>query len=263
MKVLVAVTEVADVDDEFELEGDRVAGDYLSYGINEWDEYALEEAVRIAEAGDDVEVVAVTIGPERAEETIRTALAKGADRAVRVWDAPLEGKTVLDARSKATILARVIEEEAPELVLAGVQASDDAWGATGIAAAATVGFGWAAVITGLELEGSVAHVRRELEGGVEALVEVDLPAVLSVQTGINEPRYASLRGIREAQSKAIDTRSLDDLGLDAGLLDASGVELVEMFVPESSGETEFIEGSPDEQAAALAEVLRDRGVGVE
>ena len=262
MKVLVAVKEIASVEDDFEIDGLGVADGYVEYDLNEWDDYAIEEAVQIKEEGDDVEVVTVTVGPERAEETIRMALAKGADRAIRVWDDAIEAQELLDVGAKARILAAVVEEEDPDLVLTGVQASDDGFGATGVALADAVGFQWAAVVNGLELDDGVAHVHRELEGGIEELTDVDLPAVLTIQTGINEPRYASLRGIRQAQSKEIAPKALGDLGLDAAAVD-SRIDLTAMYEPESESDTQFFEGGVDEQAAALAGVLRDRGVGAE
>ncbi|WP_428222025.1 electron transfer flavoprotein subunit beta/FixA family protein, partial [Halorientalis brevis] len=105
MKILVTVKEVAEVEDEFEISGDDIAEQYLEYDLNEWDDYAVEEAVQISEENDDVEVVTATIGPERSEETIRMALAKGADRAVRVWDDSIESAEYLDTDSKADLLA--------------------------------------------------------------------------------------------------------------------------------------------------------------
>jgi len=258
MKVLVTVTEVAEVADDFEIAGTEVAAEHLEYDLNEWDDYAVEAGVQLAEDGPADEVVAVTIGPERSEETIRMALAKGVDRAVRVWDDAI-GAEFLDVASKATLLEAVIEQEEPDLVLSGVQAGDDSFGATGVALADRIGFEHAAVVNDLDLDGDVASVRRELEGGVEELTDVDLPAVLTVQTGINEPRYASLRGIRQAQRKEIAAHELSDLGLDASDVD-SALTLTEMYEPESESDAEFFEGKPDETAGELAGVLRDKGV---
>src|SRR6056297_4030857 len=114
MKILVTVKEVAEVEDDFEIRGDDIAEQYLEYDLNEWDDYAVEEAVQISEAEDDVEVVTATIGPERAEETIRMALAKGADRAIRVWDDDLDAADHLDVEAKAELLAAVVEDEDPD-----------------------------------------------------------------------------------------------------------------------------------------------------
>ena len=268
MKILVTVKEVAEVEDDFEIDGLAVDDRYLGYDLNEWDDYAVEEAVQMAEAGaSDVEVVSVTVGPERAEETVRMALAKGVDRAIRVWDDALADAGLLDVAAKTRILRAVVEEEEPDLVLTGVQASDDAFGATGVSLADAVGFEWAAVVNDLDLDlnlgdDGVASVRRELEGGVEELSEVETPAVFTIQTGINDPRYASLRGIRQAQSKEIAHRSLADLGLDAGAVE-SAVEVTEMSVPASESDATLFEGSPQEAAAQLAEALREKGVGAQ
>ncbi len=261
MKVLVTVKEVAEVDDEFEISGLDVDERYLDYDLNEWDDYAVEEAVQLNESDGDVEVVTATIGPERSEETIRMALAKGADRAIRVWDDDVAAADFLDLHTKARIFAAVVEAEEPDLVLTGVQSADDANAATGVALAEEIGYEWAAVVNALDLApgDDVADVRRELEGGVEELTEVELPAVLTIQTGINEPRYASLRGIRQAQQKELDVEGLADLGLDADVLETP-VERTSMYEPESEGDATIWEGDAEETAGQLAEFLREKGV---
>jgi electron transfer flavoprotein beta subunit len=260
MKILVTVTEVAEADDEFEIDGLSIDERYLTFDLNEWDNYAVEEAVQLSEEHDDVEVVTVTVGPERAEETIRQALAKGADRALRVWDDALEDVTLLDAATKARLLAAVAREEDPDLVLSGVQSNDVAFGATGVALAEELGFEWGAVVNNLDLnrEDGIAHVHRELEGGVEELTDVALPAVLTIQTGINEPRYASLRGIRQAQNKPLDVHSPADLGVELG---ESSLSLSSLEVPETESNVTLFEGSADDSASDLAEFLKEQGVG--
>ena len=262
MKVLVTVKEVAEAEDDFQLSGTSIDERYLEYDLNEWDDYAIETAVQLAEADDDVEVVAATIGPERSEETIRMALAKGVDRAVRVWDDAIESQSLLDVAAKTKILQAVVEAEEPDLVLTGVQANDDSFGATGVALAEAIDYHWAAVVNALDLDRDegVAHVHRELEGGIEELTDVDMPAVLTIQTGINEPRYASLRGIRMAQRKEIDVQSLGDLGIDESAVESS-LELTDMYEPESESDVELFEGDADETAPQLAGVLREKGVG--
>ena len=261
MKILVTVAEVAEVEDDFEVDGLAVDDRYLTYDLNEWDDYAVEAAVQIQEAGEDVEVVSVTVGPERADETIRMALAKGVDRAIRVWDDDLAGTEYLDSATKAEILAAVAEEEDPDLVLTGVQSGDSAFGATGVSLAERIGFEWAAVVNDLDYAAGddEASVRRELEGGVEELTDVETPAVLTIQTGINDPRYASLRGIRQAQSKEIAPKALADLGLDADVTEGA-VSLTELYEPETVSDATVYEGSPEETAGQLADLLRDKGV---
>lgn len=262
MKVLVTISEVADVDDEFEIDSLEIDSRYLTYDLNEWDNYALEEAVQLAETHEDVEVVTVTIGPERAEETIRQALAKGADRAVRVWDDVLSEASVLDPLTKARVLAAVVEDEAPDLVLTGVQTGDDSFGATGVALAAAVDYAWGAVVTDLELApgDETASIHSELEGGIEELAKVDIPAVLTIQTGINEPRYASLRGIRQAQSDPLEAKDLSTIGITTEDLPLP-LKLTDLAEPESESDVELFEGGAEETAGQLADLLRDAGVG--
>ncbi len=262
MKILVTVKEVAAVEDEFEIDGLSIDERYLEYDLNEWDDYAVEAAVRIAEEADDtVEVVTATIGPERSEETIRMALAKGADRGIRVWDDAIADQHLLGVDAKVAVFEQLVAEEEPDLVLTGVQAADDAFGATGVALANRVDYQWAAVVNSLDYEAgeATANVRRELEGGIEELTDVDIPAVFTIQTGINEPRYASLRGIRQAQEKEIAPRDLADLGLTAGDVDGP-LELTEMYEPESESDAMLFEGDAGETASELADVLREKGV---
>ncbi|WP_255193339.1 electron transfer flavoprotein subunit beta/FixA family protein [Natronobeatus ordinarius] len=261
MKVLVTVKEVATVDDEFEIAGTEIDDRFLGADLNEWDEYALEEAVQLTEDGVADEVVTVTIGPEDAEQTIRQALAKGADRAIRVWDDALADVDLLDVGAKTAILEAVVAEEEPDLVLTGVQTGDDSFGATGVALAADLGVQWAAVVNELELDADagVASVHRELEGGVEELTDVELPAVLSIQTGINEPRYASLRGIRQAQRKELAAKTLADLGLEDDDV-AAELTLTDMYEPETETDVTIFEGDASDTAGQLADLLRDKGV---
>jgi electron transfer flavoprotein beta subunit len=262
MKVLAAVKEVATLDDEFEIDGLSVPERYVTYDLNEWDSYALETAVNFAEdADEDVEVVTVTVGPERAEETIRQALAKGADRAIRVWDDDLAAAETVGPRERAQLLAAVAEREDPDFVVSGVQSGDEAFAATGVATASRLGYEWAAVVNELSVntDAGVANLHRELEGGVEEVSEVELPAVFTIQTGINEPRYASLRGIRQAQSKPLDVLSLTDLDLSADALE-SPLRQTAMTEPESEGDATVWSGDAEETSEQLAELLRDKGV---
>jgi electron transfer flavoprotein beta subunit len=261
MKILVTVKEVSTVEDEFEIEGTTIADQYLGADLNEWDDYAVEEAVQLQEAGIADEVVTVTIGPEDCEQTIRQALAKGADRAIRVWDDALEGVDLLDVGAKTEILRAVVEAEEPDLVLTGVQSGDDNWGGTGVSLARDLGFEWGAVVNHLEhdFDDGTASVRRELEGGVEELTEIELPAALTIQTGINEPRYASLRGIRQAQRKPLDVETLGDLGVDEGAVEGA-VTVTDMYEPESETDATIWEGSPEDTAAELGDLLREKGV---
>ena len=187
--------------------------DFLIRDLNEWDDFSLEEAVKIKEASaEPVEVVAVSVGPEEADEALRKCLAKGADRAVRVWDEAVEGS---DSDRDRAHLAAVAKREAPDMLFAGVQSSDQSFASTGIATAAFLGWPHAAVVSSLATrrERRRAVFRRELEGGLLHEVEIQCPAVLTIQLGINTPRYASLRSIKQAAAKPIEVKSLADLGL--------------------------------------------------
>ncbi len=261
MKILVTVSEVAEADDDFEIDGVSIDDRYLTFDLNEWDDYAVEEAVQISEEHDDVEVVTVTVGPERSEEVIRQALAKGADRSVRVWDDSLAEESVVDPQTKAELIAGVAEEEEPDFIFTGVQSGDFSFAATGVALASQLGYEWAAVVNEFDLDADAgeASVHRELEGGIEELTDVELPAVFTIQTGINEPRYASLRGIRQAQSKPLDVKSPEEIGVE---LDGSSLELTSLEEPQTESDTTLFEGSAEETAAQLAKFLKEqKGVG--
>ena len=260
MRILVAITEVATPDDTIEFSDKSVTESNFTYGLNEWDEYAIEEAIQISESTANSDVISVTIAPPRAEKTIRMALAKGVTKAIRVWDPQLESLPFVDPRLKAKILAKVVSTISPDIILTGVQSSNDCWGSTGVALAAEVGFNWATLVTDLELSGDVAHVRRELENGVDELAEVTLPAVFTIQTGINEPRYASLRGIKHAQQKELETLSFSDLSTDPEAVQ-SNINLIAFSLHTSDNTIQYFEGTPKEQAAQVATIIKDLGFG--
>jgi electron transfer flavoprotein beta subunit len=261
VKIVVAVKQVAQLDDEFELraDGSGVDADFLDYELNEWDSFSVEEALSILEGVDgDGEVVVVSVGDEESEEGIRTCLAMGADRGVRVWDPSLEGA---DALAVARVLAAAAEREHPDLVLCGVQSSDAVYGATGIAMAAHLGWPHVAVVTDLEYDPSApsATVDRELEGGLKQRVRVRCPALITVQTGINEPRYANLRAIKQAKEKPLDELGLADLELDADAVSqAAGARMRQMTTPERGEGAEMLEGTPAEVAQRIAGIIEEK-----
>jgi electron transfer flavoprotein beta subunit len=260
MKILVAVKQVAALDEDFTIreDGRDVDADFLIRDLNEWDDFSLEEAVKIKEAGaEPVEVVAVSVGPEEADEALRKCLAKGADRAIRVWDAPVEGS---DPIAIARVLAAVAKREAPSMLFAGVQSSDQAFASTGIAVAAFLDWPHAAVVSTLNYAPGAksALFRRELEGGLLHEVEIECPAVLTIQLGINTPRYASLRSIKQAAAKPIEVLSLGDLKLSAGDVGESGSlsRVRRMYIPDK-GRAQLIEGDAAQQALKLAQLIRE------
>jgi electron transfer flavoprotein beta subunit len=261
MKILVAVKQVAALDEDFEIraDGKDVDPDFLVRDLNEWDDYSLEEAMKIKEsATTPVEVLAVCVGPDDADEALRKCLAKGADRAIRVWDDAIEGS---DSIAIARLIAAVATREAPDLLFAGVQSSDHTFASTGIATAALLDWPHAAVVTSLTYTpgANTAVFRRELEGGVLHEMQIECPAVLTIQLGINTPRYASLRSIKQAAAKPIEVLSLEDLGVAAAHVGESGSlsRVRRMYIPER-GRAEMIEGTVEEKAARLAQIIKDR-----
>ena len=260
MKIVVPVKQVAALDDEFELLDDGgVDPDFVEWELNEWDTFSLEAAQQIGEAAGDAEIVVVSVGDEEAEEGLLACLAKGADRGVRVWDDALEGA---DALAVARVLAAAVEREEPDLVLCGVQSSDAVNGATGVALAAHLDLPHVAVVKALEVSDGTVTVDRELEGGLVEVLRVELPALLTIQTGINEPRYATLRAIKQARDKPLDVVGLDDLGLDGDAVAAAAGARVRRLGHHEKGEgAEMLSGSPDEIAARIAEIVRERVSG--
>jgi electron transfer flavoprotein beta subunit len=260
MKILVAVKQVAALDEDFTIRGDGrdVDAEFLIRDLNEWDDFSLEEAVKIKEAATEpVEVIAFSVGPEEVDESLSKCLAKGADRALRVWDAAIEGS---DPIAIARVMAAVTKREAPAMLFAGVQSSDQAFASTGIAAAAFLDWPHAAVVSQLSYTPGAksATFRRELEGGLLQEAEIQCPAVLTIQLGINTPRYASLRSIKQAAAKPIEILSLTDLGLAAGDVGEAGSasRVRRMYMPDK-GRAELISGDAAQQAQRLAEIIRE------
>jgi electron transfer flavoprotein beta subunit len=260
MKILVAVKQVAALDEDFTIrdDGRDVDADFFIRDLNEWDDFSLEEAVKIKEASAEaLEVVVVSVGSDEVDESLRKCLAKGADRAIRVWDEAIAGS---DSIAIARVLAAVAKREAPDMMFAGVQSSDQSFASTGIAAAAFLGWPHAAVVSSLSYApgAKTAVFRRELEGGLLHEVQIQCPAVLTIQLGINTPRYASLRSIKQAAAKPIAVWSLTDAGLtDADVGEAGSLSRVRrMYVPDK-GRAQLIDGDAAQQAARLAEIIRE------
>jgi electron transfer flavoprotein beta subunit len=263
MKIVVPVKEVAVLDEEFELLEDRpgVDPDALEWELNEWDDFSLEVALQLREAQGEGEVVVVSVGDEEAEDGLRACLAKGADRALRVWDESLEG---VDPLVVARVLAAVVERESPGLVLCGVQSSDAVQGATGVALAAHLGLPRVAVVKSLDYDAGSgsATVERELEGGLTEMLRVKLPALLTIQTGINEPRYANLRAIKQAKEKPLELLGPGDLGVDdAAVSSAAGSRTRSLAPPDEGGGAEMLSGSPSDVAGRIADIVKERMTG--
>jgi electron transfer flavoprotein beta subunit len=210
MKVLVPVKRVIDYNVKVRVKSDQTGVDLanVKMSMNPFDEIAVEEAVRLKEKGQVTEIVAVSIGPQQASETIRTALAMGADRGILVkTDGDVEPLAV------AKILKAIVEAEQPRLVITGKQAIDDDSNQTGQMLAALLGWGQGTFAHRLELNDSSAKIEREVDGGLQT-VEVKLPAVMTTDLRLNEPRYASLPNIMKAKKKPIEEKTPADYGVD-------------------------------------------------
>ena len=262
MKTFVCIKYVPDTSEaEVKVNPDGVTVDSsrFSFDINDADNYAVEESVLIKEAKEG-EVTVVSIGPKQSDVMIRMAMAKGCDQAVRIEDDRI---AVHDPLMVAKVLAGAIKGQEFDLILTGCMATDDWHMSTGVAMAEELGVNHASMVKKIEvLDGGKVRAHRELEGGLMEVLEVELPAVITIQTGINEPRYAPIRGIREAQKKELKVANLDDLGInpaDVGL-DASQIILEALSIPEVVSAAEFIEGEPDEKAAKLASILVKGGL---
>jgi electron transfer flavoprotein beta subunit len=261
MKILVPVKHVASLPDGVVPDGDgALAADVLQWAPNEWDAHALEAALALNESapGEDDELVVVTVGDARAEDSLRAALALGADRAIRLSDDALatDAPTGPDTLAVARVLAAIAERERPELILCGAQSSDAASAATGIALAGLLELAHVAFAVAIERDGGRLTVERELEGGASEVSSVALPALLTIQTGANRPRRANLRAIKQARTEPISVIGLDELGLDAASVQASaGSRAVRLRERERSTRARPIEGTPVEVAAQISAIV--------
>ncbi len=260
MEILVCVKRVPDTsENEIQLNqaGNDIERDDLVYSINEWDNYAVEEALQIvARVGGNVTVV--TIGAEEDEEVLRREMAMGAKNAALICDEAFGGS---DGFGLATILKSFVHKGTYDLILTGVQAEDGAAQVGGMLAA-LLDYPYASLVNSIEvLPDKKLKITREIEGGNKEINEIDLPCVLSIQTGINEPRYVGMRGIRQVASLDIPTFASADLAIPASAVGARAakVQRLDYFVPAAGKGAEMLEGSPEEMADRVIELVRAKG----
>jgi electron transfer flavoprotein beta subunit len=250
MKIIVAIKQVPVRDSQLRLDasGKWIQEADLSFEINEPDAYALEEALQLKEKHGG-EVIALCAGPARAAQTIREALAKGADRAIHIED---ENLNSLDTLGVAKMLAAAATAESPDLFLTGLQSDDLGYGQTGVVVAELLGFPHSTIIMQVAVEGSKIRVKRELEDGWFQNIEMPLPAVLTIQSGINKLRYATLMGIKKAKTKEIKRLTLAELGASP---EATAV-IDKVYIPQKTKQAQIFEGDAKSSAAKLIEKLK-------
>ena len=259
MKILVCLKQVPHQDARLDVRSDGawIQEDNIKFEINSYDTYALEEALRAKDAGE-CEVVVASIGPERVTQALRTALGMGADRAVHVKDPGAEGS---DALGVAKLLAAVAKAENPDLVLMGLMSDDANAASVGPMLAELLGVPSATGVMKLERQNGKVRVERELEGGALEVVDLEGPCVIAVQTGINQVRYASLKGIMAATKKPIDVKTASDLGV-AGQVGAGAakMKIEKIFHPPKGQGAEILSGSVDEVVAKLVSKIKELGL---
>jgi electron transfer flavoprotein beta subunit len=250
MKIIVAIKQVPVRDSQLRVEanGRWIQEADLSFEINEPDAYALEEALQLKEKHGG-EVIALCAGPARAAQTIREALAKGADRAIHIEE---ENLNTLDTLGVAKLLAGAVKAENPDLILTGLQSDDLGYGQTGVVLAELLGIASSTIIMQVEVNDKSIRVKRELEDGWFQHITMPLPAVLTIQSGINKLRYATLMGIKKAKSKEIKRVTLAELGT----VPAATATIEKIYVPHKSKQTQIFEGDAKTAAAKLVEKLK-------
>ena len=249
MNIIVCIKQVPAKDAPLSIAGNWIKESDIGFEMNEPDSYALEEALRLKEKHGG-EVIALSMGPERVKQTIKEALAKGADRGIHIAD---DNFAQLDPLGSAKSLAAAIQKETADLILTGLQSDDQGFGQTGVLLAALLDRPHATIIMAIEAqEGGKLKLKRELEAGWFQWIECPLPAVLSIQSGINKVRYATLKGIMAAKKKEITTITRESLGVTS-----EPTQRVEkIYVPQKTKKTEFLTGTPKEMAEKLVEKLK-------
>ena len=250
MKIIVSIKQAPARDSLLRINsaGSWIQEDDLSFEINEPDAYALEAALQLKEKNGG-EVIALCAGPARAAQTIREALAKGADRAIHIEEENLRG---LDPLALARLMAGAVSPEKPDLILTGLQSDDLGYGQTGVILAELMGLPHATLIMHVDVQGGSIRVKRELEDGWFQHVDMPLPALLTIQSGISKLRYATLMGIKKAKTKEIKRLTAAELGAAA----AGSIEMSRIYVPGRAKQAQIFEGNPKEAAAKLVEKLK-------
>jgi electron transfer flavoprotein beta subunit len=248
MKIIVCIKQVPAKDAPLAIAGNWIKESDIGFEMNEPDSFALEEALRLKEKHGG-EVVALSMGPERVKQTIKEALAKGADRGIHIAD---DHFAQLDPLATATALAGALKNEKADLILTGLQSDDHGFGQTGVLLAGVLDLPHATIIMQIEVADGRMKLKRELEAGWFQHIECPLPAVLSIQSGINKVRYATLKGIMAAKKKEIAVITRESLGAAA----SPTQKIEKIYIPTKTKKTEFLTGSPKDVATKLVEKLK-------
>jgi electron transfer flavoprotein beta subunit len=248
VNIIVCIKQVPAKDAPLSIAGNWIKESDIGFEMNEPDSYALEEALRLKEKHGG-EVIVLSLGPERVKQTIKEALAKGADRAIHVAD---DNFAQLDPLGSASVLAAAVGKEKYDLLLTGLQSDDHGFGQTGVLLAGLLNLPHATIIMQIDVQEGKMKLKRELEAGWFQWIECPLPAVLSIQSGINKVRYASLKGIMAAKKKEIVTITRESLGVAT----EPTQKIEKIYVPTKTKKTEFLTGTPKEAAAKLVEKLK-------
>ena len=248
MKIIVCIKQVPAKDAPLAITGNWIKESDIGFEMNEPDSFALEEALRLKEKHGG-EVIALSMGPERVKQTIKEALAKGADRGIHIAD---DNLSQFDPLGSSSALAAAAKNENADLILTGLQSDDQGFGQTGVLLAALLDRPHATIIMAIEASEGKLKLKRELEAGWFQWIECPLPAVLSIQSGINKVRYATLKGIMAAKKKEITALTRESLGVTS----EPTQKVEKIYVPVKTKKTEFITGTPKEVAAKLVEKLR-------
>ena len=259
MKIMVCLKQVPHQDARLDVRSDRtwIQEENIKFEINSYDTYALEEALRVKDAGG-AEVLVVSIGPERVSQALRTALGMGADRAIHVKDPATDGS---DALGIARILAAIAKQESPDLIFTGLMSDDANFAAVPPMLAELVGVPHTTAAVKVERSNGTLRVDREIEGGAHEVVDLDAPCLVAVQTGINQVRYASLKGIMAAKKKPLDVKTAADLGL-AGKVGAGAakVKVTKVAPPPKGDRAEILQGSTDQVVSSLVNKIKELGL---
>ncbi|BDD88304.1 electron transfer flavoprotein subunit beta/FixA family protein [Desulfofustis limnaeus] len=252
MKILVCIKQVPDMESKFKVAADGRWYDTadLAWRLNEYDEYAVEQAVLVKEQGGDTDITVLSIGPDKVKEAIKKALAMGCDRGVQVVDNEVSQREPLEI---AGIISRFAKDKGFDLILTGMQSQDRGSAQVGILVAEMLDMAGVSTVVGFSLAGAKLELKRELEGGVKARVAVTLPAVVTCQLGLNTPRYPTLPNIMKAKKKELLSLPVSDL-----LQAEPRQQTAKVYFPEKKGGGLILEGEPAELADRLIQIIKEK-----